>query len=92
MLAKLFCKHMVESMPTTNYDSSELTRRRRAMALYAYASQNTAAIAAGQSVRPEQTSFPTLDVVIARQQGGCYCTEARNGTYPKNGCGCSGTS
>jgi hypothetical protein len=75
-------------MPVANYDSSDLTRVRRAMALYSFQSRNVAAVNAGTSVQPEQPRNATLDVVVARNQGGCYCATAY--TYDgKNGCGCN---
>jgi hypothetical protein len=78
-------------MPPRNTDSSDLTRKRRAMALYAFSSANEPFVNAGTSVRREQTAFATLDVVTARKQGGCYCTDLRNGTYDRGGdCGCGG--
>jgi hypothetical protein len=77
-------------MPVSNYDSSELTRVRRAMALSAYQTTQAASVIAGTSVRKEQTSLTTLDVVVARNQGGCYCANA--GNYGNNpGCGCNVT-
>ena len=77
-------------MPVSNYDSSELTRVRRAMALSAYQSTQAASVLAGRSVRKEQTSSVTLDVVVARNQGECYCATA--GVYGNNrGCGCNVT-
>ena len=75
-------------MPPANRDASELTRRKRSMALYTFASANTAAVNAGTSVRREQNAFPTLDIVTLRKQGGCYCA----GYYDKNGCNCGGTN
>ena len=69
-------------MPVTNADSSNLTRVRRAMALNAYQAQQAAAVQAGTSVRKEQNSDVTLDVVVARNQGGCYC--AASGNYERN--------
>lgn len=73
-------------MPVSNYDSSNLTRVRRAMALSAYQVVQALAVSNGTSVRREQTSDATLDVVVARRQGECYC--ASEGTYNNNG-GCS---
>jgi hypothetical protein len=75
-------------MPTTNFDASELTRKRRAMVLYGFKQQ----LDASNSVRPEQTQSVTLDVVTARKQGGCYCTALQNEEYNKNSCGCGGTN
>ena len=78
-------------MPLANRDASELTRKRRAMALYAYNAQlRTAQTSADGSVRREQNSSVTLDIVTARKQGGCYCVCAAdpNGCYEKTSCGC----
>ena len=75
-------------MSTTNYTSSDLTRVRRAMALAAFNTANAAAVNAGTSLQREQATSQTLDVVVARNQGICYCTgEGRNGGAP--GCGCN---
>jgi hypothetical protein len=52
------------------------------MALNAYQAQQAAAVQAGTSVRREQNSDVTLDVVVARNQGGCYC--AASGNYERN--------
>lgn len=78
-------------MPPANRDASELTRRRKAMALYAFQQANSAAVVAGTSVLREQPQFGTLDIVTLRKQGGCFC--ATQGTYDFNGggaCGCRG--
>jgi len=88
----VFWPHLISlqcvEMPVTNYSASELTRVRRAMALYAYQSQNVVAVNNGSSVRREQPTNATLDVVVARNQGGCSCATAY--TYDgKNGCGCN---
>lgn len=72
-------------MPPANRDASELTRQRKSMTLYAWSSQNTAAVNTGASVLREQQTTQTLDVVVQRQQGGCYC--ATQGQYPLVGCG-----
>ena len=79
-------------MPTRNTDSSDLTRKRQAKALYAFASVAAAGVQAGTSVRREQNAFATLDVVTARKQGGCYCAESAAGIYDKSGCNCGGTN
>jgi hypothetical protein len=78
-------------MPPANRDASELTRRRKAMALYAFQQANSSAVVAGRSVLREQAQFSTLDIVTLRKQGGCFC--AAQGTYDFNGggaCGCRG--
>lgn len=82
---------MYVEMPVSNFDSSDLTRVRRAMALAAYQTTQAAAVQAGTSLRVEQTSSQTLDVVTARRQGGCYCADAYTYTN-KNTCGCNITN
>jgi hypothetical protein len=79
-------------MPPANRDASELTRKRRAMALYAFNTANSGAVTAGYSVQREQSRYQTLDVVTARQQGGCYCAaiNSSNGGYDLTSCGCGG--
>ena len=75
-------------MSTANYTSSDLTRIRRAMALAAFNTANAAAVNAGTSVQREQATSQTLDVVVARNQGICYCNgEGLNRGAP--GCGCN---
>ena len=64
-------------MPPTNYDASELTRRRNAATLAGYntslqAYRNTVNI---NTSRSEQTQFQVLSVVTQRQMGGCYCSD-----------------
>jgi len=78
-------------MPPANRDSSELTRRRTAKALYAWKSNTDSANATGNFVRREQATFGTLDVVTQRKQGGCYCADSLAGTYDfvGGGCGCT---
>ena len=83
-------------MPTANYDSSYITKRRQAMALYAYNNVRQAAINTGATVRPEQPTYQSGEVIVDRRQGGCFCTDINvNGNvYVNNGpggCGC-GTS
>ena len=63
-------------MPPANRDSSELTRRRNAMSLNAWKSDNDAANTTGSSVRKEQASDVVLSVVTERIMGGCYCGAA----------------
>ena len=79
-------------MPTTNADSSERTRQKRAMALYAFSNQIVQANSTSgfSSVRREQVNTQTLDVATERKQGGCYCSDAANGIYPyRGGCRCT---
>lgn len=81
-------------MPTAIYDSSYLTFRKRAGVLAGYnAALQAGALSNYNIVRREQTSEPTLEVVTTRRQGGCFCTDAANGT-PFNRsapgpCGCA---
>jgi hypothetical protein len=78
-------------MPPANRDASEITRRRKAMALNAYRQSVNAANTNGTLVRREQAAYGTLDVIVAARQGGCYCAEALSGNYDFNGgggCGC----
>jgi len=60
-------------MPTTNYDSSYVTFRRQAKALYAYNTQNSTAVQNGRSIKREQPTWQMSDVVVTRKQGGCFC-------------------
>jgi hypothetical protein len=79
-------------MPTTNYDSSYITKRRQAMALYAYNNVLQAGINAGTTVRSEQPTLQSGEVIIDRRQGGCFCNDINvNGNVYVNGpggCGC----
>jgi hypothetical protein len=78
-------------MPTTNADSSERTRQKRAMALYAFNNQLVQANALNgfTGVRREQVNTQTLDVATERKQGGCYCSDLASGTYNfRGGCRC----
>jgi hypothetical protein len=79
-------------MPTTNSDSSERTRQKRAMALYAFNNQLVQANSKSgfTSVRREQVNTQTLDVATERKQGGCYCSNLASGIYNfRGGCTCS---
>jgi len=73
-------------MPPANRDSSELTRKRKAMTLYAWNRANKIAVNSG-GVHREQSQFQTLDITTQRQLGACYC--AQQGTYDFVGaCSC----
>jgi hypothetical protein len=64
-------------MPTANYDSSELTRRRANRELALYNSNLAAARLVSNYVRgPEQNAFQVLSIVTERQQGGCQCVDS----------------
>ena len=77
-------------MPPINRDASELSRVRRAKALYSFKSQlNTNFTASGGNlVTKEQAEFATLDVVTQRQLGACSC--GTQGVYPFVGPGGGG--
>jgi len=46
---------------------------------------------AQNTIRREQTGTMTMDVPTERMQGGCYCSDSRNGIYNfRGGCGCGG--
>ena len=80
-------------MPTGNYDSSYITQRRNAMALYAFNNANQLAVNNG-AVRREQPTLQSGAVIVERRQGGCFCSDINNGNvYTDNGpggCGCGG--
>ena len=71
-------------MPTVNYDSSILTKRRRNYTLFSGFQTNNAAIAAGQSVRRDQPDTQLQEIVTQRSEtsantnptGACPCSEA----------------
>ena len=81
-------------MPVANRDSSELTRARRAMILYAYASNLQRVQAVSNTVRREQGNGPVSNVYTEGRQGACYCSNLSAGTYvfggkaAGGGCGC----
>lgn len=80
-------------MPTTVYDASLLTFRKRAKALYAYNASLTGAITAGASVRREQPTLQSGEVITTRKQGGCFCANDAAGlsmtAQGPGPCGCS---
>lgn len=71
-------------MPTTNYDASLLTQRKRSLALYTFYTQNNAAVNAGTSVRREQPDTQLATVVTQRRE-----TAANTNPTGANGCPCS---
>ena len=79
-------------MPTAVYDASYLTFRKRAKTLYAFKAAVDAGISAGTTVRVEQPSVQMAEVILARKQGGCFCTadaNAESATYQGKGpCSC----
>jgi hypothetical protein len=80
-------------MPTTVYDASLLTFRKRAKALYAYNAGLTEAVNAGASVRREQPTLQSGEVITTRKQGGCFCTNDAAGlsmtAQGPGPCGCA---
>jgi hypothetical protein len=80
-------------MPVANRDASELTRGRRAMALYSFA--NTVQGLNGNTNRREQPNTQVSNVVVEGRQGACYCNNLAAGSYIFGGkgvggaCGCS---
>ena len=80
-------------MPTGNYDSSYITQRRNAMALYAFNNTRQQYINANNTVLREQPTLQSGAVIIDRRQGGCFCYDINvNGNVYVNGgpggCGC----
>lgn len=79
-------------MPTSVYDASLITFRRRAKALYAYNSAVQAAQNAGTTVRTEQPTTQMAEVIITRKQGGCFCSNDAAGlsitSQGPGACGC----
>ena len=76
---------MTGRMPPVNRDSSDLTRKRKAMTLYGWYSANKDA----GTIYREQANTQTLDITTQRQLGACYCSQTQ-GTYDfvGSGCGC----
>lgn len=71
-------------MSVANYDSSDVTRYRKARALYAFKTANAAAVAVGTSVLPEQGPPPINDVKIDTRLGAGAVY--RDGCVIKAGC------
>jgi len=80
-------------MPTTVYDASLLTFRKRAKALYAYNAALSAAVNTGASVRREQPTLQSGEVITTRKQGGCFCSNDAAGlsmtAQGPGPCGCA---
>jgi len=69
-------------MPTVNYDSSILTKRKRSLALFYFDQQLNTAITAGTSVRREQPDTQLQEVRVQR-------AEVSANTNPTAACPCS---
>jgi len=76
-------------MSVANYDGSDVTRFRKARALYAYKSANQAAVQASLSQQPYQGPPPLADVVTNTNLGGPNLV--RDGCIIHAGCGCAPT-
>lgn len=80
-------------MPTAVYDASYITFRNRAKALYAYNQSVKESIDAGTGRRVEQPTTQMAEVILARKQGGCFCSNDAAGlsitTQGQGPCGCS---
>lgn len=68
-------------------DSSTLTQFRQARALYSYNASRSAAVTAGQSVRPEQTSSVANGILVQRVLGGPAQTVSQ--AIVEKGCACA---
>ena len=81
-------------MTLTNYDASQIAMKKRQKALFAWKSANDVHVNAGTSIRTEQPSYQSAEVLAMRKQGGCKCTaDASDNPYEFNGlsqCGCGG--
>ena len=90
--AVIYKFYVMDRMPVANRDASQITIKNQQKAFYAWKSYNDAAVNLGVSVRQEQPSYQSNRVVVARQQGGCKCSnDASTNPYEFNGlssCGC----
>ena len=81
-------------MPTSVYDASYITFRNRAKALYAFnnAVQQARAVSTYATVRTEQPTAQTAEVILTRKQGGCFCSNDAAGlsitSQGAGPCGC----
>jgi hypothetical protein len=71
-------------MPTTNYDASLLTQRKRSNVLYTWNRINQANVNAGLSVQREQPNTQLATVVTYRNQ-----TEGNTNPAPSTECPCT---
>lgn len=76
-------------MTLTNFDASQITKRKRNKALYVWKGNNTAQVNIGRSVLSEQAMFQSNLVVIQRNLGavtcGCVSGVDASMTYQFNG-------
>jgi hypothetical protein len=90
--AVIYKFYVMDRMPVANRDASQITIKNQQKAFFAWKSINDIAVNLGVSVRQEQPSYQSSRVVVARQQGGCKCSnDASTNPYEFNGlssCGC----
>lgn len=86
---KIFYLQLGE-MSVSNYDSSDVTRYRKARALYAFKTANQAAVIAGTSVLPVQGPAPlnSEQIVMGLGAGVVY----RDSDALHAGCACTATT
>ena len=78
-------------MPVANTDASQITKKNRDKALYAFFNTNQTAINNGQSVLREQPNTQMAVVITQRQIGCPACTaDASTNPYPFRGTGGGG--
>jgi hypothetical protein len=77
-------------MSVSNYDASDVTRYRKARAMYAFKAANTAAVTASQSILPEQGPPPLQSERISRILGAGNLI--RDGCVIHQGCACAPTT
>jgi hypothetical protein len=80
-------------MPTSIFDASYITFRKRAAVLYGYNNNLTTAAASNYNiVRKEQPTLQSAEIISTRRQGGCICAQDALGqsfNRPTSGaCGC----
>jgi hypothetical protein len=76
-------------MTLTNFDASQITKRKQRKALNVWKNNNDAQVNLGLSVLSEQPSFQSNGVVVDRKLGastcGCDPTQDASQTYQFNG-------
>ena len=78
-------------MPVANTDASQITKKNRDKALYAWFNANQTALNNGQSVLREQPNTQSGQVIPQRQIGCPACTaDASTNPYPFRGTGGNG--
>jgi hypothetical protein len=77
-------------MSVSNYDASDVTRFRKARAMYAFKAANSIAVNASQSILPEQGPPPLQSERISRILGAGNLI--RDGCVIHQGCACAPTT